>query len=168
MLKRIFIASCGFLLAAVCAFEFFLTPKASSPSVQVQISLRPLTESEVQGVGTEDIKNPSSADFRKLIINVDGEHLGSRDIRIPTVQDMTEALTDQVVWISHDARQDNLTEDHADYHLETVLFVRNLTERELKEKLRNLKVSVAYATDGGKQIVRRNYPLSAADGAVGS
>lgn len=160
MLKKIFMMSCGFLLAAACAFEFFLTPKALSPSVQVQISLRPLTEREYEGVGTDGIENPTAAYFKKLTIDVKGEHLGTRVINVPSVREITNVLTDGVVWFSRSSKQDNPDEDHAAYHLETVLFVRNLTEQELRDRLAPLQVDVSYTDAGSQKSVNRTYPLS--------
>jgi hypothetical protein len=133
----------------------------TEPKIDVQISLAPLTEPEYGEVGTYGIEDPTAADFKKLTIDVKGEHLGTRTIRVPSVREITDVLTDSVVWFSHDARQDNLNEDHAAYHLETVLFVRNLTEQELRDRLSPLQVDVSYM-DGGQKSVKRTYPLSQA------
>lgn len=132
-----------------------------APTVAVSISLRPVTAAEFAGIGTHGIKTPIPTDFQNLTIDVKGANLGKRIIQVPTAQELTDALTDQVVWFTNSGRQDNANENYVNYHVKLVLFTRNINEQMLNRKLRAFSVDVSYEDAGGKQ-VNRTYPLSQA------
>lgn len=130
-----------------------------APTVAVSISLRPVTAAEFAGIGTHGIKNPIPTDFQTLTIDVKGENLGKRIIQVPATSELTDALTDQVVWCTHSGRQDNVNENYVNYHEMLVLFTRNISKQVLDRKLGALFVGVSYEDANGKQ-VNRTYALS--------
>lgn len=136
-----------------------LSSSKSAPSVAVSISLRPLTSDEFSGVGTHGIVNATAADFQKLSVDVMGKNLGKRTIRVPTARELTDALSDQVVWFTHSTRQDNPGENHANYHMELVLFTRKTDKQMLNEKLKAFSIGVSYENADRKPVTRA-YPLA--------
>lgn len=137
------------------------TDTSSAPAVSVAISLRPVTATEFAGIGTHGITNPIPTDFQTLTIEVKGENLRKRAIQVPTARELTDALTNQVVWFTNSGRQDNANENYANYHLKLVLFTRNISKQLLNSKLSAFFVGVSYEDAGGKQ-VNRTYVLSEA------
>ena len=135
------------------------SPESAAPTVAVAISLQPVTAAEFAGIGTHGIKNPIPTDFQTLTVDVKGENLKKRTIQVPTASELTDALTDQVVWFTHSGRQDNANETYVNYHLKLVLFTRNISKQMLNRKLEAFFVGVSYEDAGGKQI-NRTYALS--------
>ncbi len=120
------------------------------PDIQVQASLKSLTEKEYTQVGTAGIEQPVIDDFKRLYIQIDAQNITNRTIYFPSVQEVSSLLTLDIYWYGNYTSQDNASEDFAYYCIDAVLYTRNTTLEEIRNKLNNLKIDISYENEQGK------------------
>lgn len=122
-----------------------------SPSV----ALRHLTEREYLEVGTSEIENPSIDDFRRLDLTLKVQGLADRKISFPEAQQIKDVLTRDVHWFSSSFSQNNSSGDFAHYSAESVVYIREIGENGLRDRLKNLNIDVAYTNQQGERVKQR-------------
>lgn len=125
-------------------FISFAHPSQSKTVITPKVSVSPLTEREYSYVGTREIKNPTIDDFRKLVITLNVEGLKQREITFPSIRDLQDLLTEDVLWFSSGLSQDSPNENFAQYVIESVVYTRNLTDEEFRNKLGALEITLYY------------------------
>jgi len=126
--------------------------------VSPSAALRHLTEKEYLEVGASGIENPSIDDFRRLDLTLKVEGLVDRKISFLEARQIKDVLTDDVYWFSSSFSQDNSFEDFAHYSTESVVYIREIGENGLRDRLRNLNINVAYTNQQGER-VEQSYNL---------
>jgi len=124
----------------------------AEPDIKVSVLLQDLTETEYLHVGTAEIENPVIDDFKKLIVRLDARGLENRNIRFPSIRDIDDLLTGDVVWFGSSESTDNPSEDVAYYLLETTLYTRNITAEEIRKKLSALNIDISYTDKQGDKV----------------
>ncbi|WP_083842141.1 M56 family metallopeptidase [Desulfosporosinus youngiae] len=120
--------------------------------------LRHLTEKEYLEVGTSEIENPSIDDFRRLDLTLKVQGLDDRKLSFPEDRQITDVLTPEVHWFSSSFSQDNSSENFAHYSAEIVVYIREIGENGLRDRLKNLNIDVAYTNQQGER-VEQSYNL---------
>ena len=142
---RLIIVLC--LTMLLFLISFMSTPSQSKIVIAPKVSISPLTEHEYSYVGTSEIKNPTIDDFKKLVITLNVEDLEQREITFPSIREVKDVLTREILWFSSGYSQDNPKEGFAQYGIESVIYTRNLTDEELRDKLRALEIKVSYKNE---------------------
>jgi beta-lactamase regulating signal transducer with metallopeptidase domain len=131
----------------------------NKPAIEVAVTLQDLTEAEYLKVGTGgEIANPTIHDFKKLTVRLDARGIQDRKISFPTMSDIQTRLTADVYWFGRSESQDNSSEDHAYYLVETTLYTRNITTEQIRDKLSSLQISLS-STDKQGNKVEKTYNL---------
>jgi beta-lactamase regulating signal transducer with metallopeptidase domain len=123
----------------------------SSANIINEVSLKGLSEKEYSETGTHGIENPTINDFKKLTLNFYAKGFNNRSINFPGDK-VYGLFTDTIVWYSHSMKQDNPSEDFAMYRYEFILFTRNITDEDLRDRLGNLSIEVSYTNDLGENV----------------
>ena len=120
--------------------------------VSPSAALRHLTDEEYLEVGTSKIENPSIDDFSRLDLTIKVQGLVDRKLSFPEVTQIKDVLTDKVYWFSSSSSQDNSSEDFAHYSAESVVYIREIGENGLRDRLKSLNMDVAYTNQQGERV----------------
>lgn len=126
--------------------------KEKKPELQLLVTLRDLTNKEYSDVGTSEIVNPTINDFKKLIFKLNIKNTKNRKITFPTQNKLSTLFSDDEYWFGGYRIQDNQSEDFAHYDNEIVLYTRNLTNAEIKSRLKSIKIGAVYTDEHGNKI----------------
>lgn len=118
-------------------------------------ALRHLTEREYLEVGTSEIENPSIDNFRRLDLTLKVQGLVDRKLSFPEITQIKDVLTDDVYWFSSSFSQNNSSEDFVHYSTEVVVYLREIGENGLRDRLKNLNMDVAYTNQQGDRVEQR-------------
>lgn len=117
-----------------------------------EVSLKNLNATEYEQVGTSGINNPTINDFKKLTISLEVQGIKERSISFPNPSQIKTLLNNNVYWFGSSFSQDNPGEDFASYRHEMVLYTRDVSNEELKNKFKGLNIEVSYRNEEGKTV----------------
>lgn len=73
-------------------------------------------------------------------------------VSFPSLNPIEALQTRNVVWFSNTSSQDNQSEDFAHYHHESVLYTRDITNEEIRGKLKSFNMDVSYRNEQGEMV----------------
>ncbi|QAA34427.1 M56 family metallopeptidase [Clostridium manihotivorum] len=137
--------------------------KNSGPQVNIIATLGGLTDEEYGEVGTKELKSASKDDFRKLYLKVEianAKNVSSKLLEVPESEDIVKPLnnSNNRFWFGPSSYQNNDSEDFATAERTPIIYYKGLSDDEVKELLKTIKIEVGWTNEDGSEY-RKEYLL---------
>lgn len=118
--------------------------------ISLTFNVSTLTEEEFKLVGTKGLENPTGNDFKNIEFKLEVDHSGkvsNRKIIVPSIKEIINSKYEDRYWFEESSRQDNESENFAEYSEKIVFYSNGLDEEEIKEMFKSAEVKVYWRTD---------------------
>ena len=151
---RKIISTIIFLLSTLLILTACGTEKVKDdPEISIKFKVSNLTDEEFQFVGTKELENASKDDFKNIEFSLDVKHsnnISNRKIIIPDFKNVVKSYDKKRYWFGEASRQDNSSENFAQYGNKIVFYSKGLDEQAIKNIFGESEVRVSWTTNSGK------------------
>ena len=143
-----------FLLSTLLILTACGTEKVKDdPEISIKFKVSNLTDEEFQFVGTKELETALKDDFKNIEFSLDVKHsnnISNRKIIIPDFKNVVKSYDKKRYWFGEASRQDNSSENFAQYGNKIVFYSKGLDEQAIKNIFSTSEVRVSWTTNSGK------------------
>jgi len=143
-----------FLLSTLLILTACGTEKVKDdPEISIKFKVSNLTDEEFQFVGTKELETALKDDFKNIEFSLDvknSNNISNRKIVIPDFKNVVKSYDKKRYWFGEASRQDNSSENFAQYGNKIVFYSKGLDEQAIKNIFGESEVRVSWTTNSGK------------------
>ena len=151
---RKIISTIIFLLSTLLILTACGTEKVKDdPEISIKFKVSNLTDEEFQFVGTKELETALKDDFKNIEFSLDvknSNNISNRKIVIPDFKNVVKSYDKKRYWFGEASRQDNSSENFAQYGNKIVFYSKGLDEQAIKNIFGESEVRVSWTTNSGK------------------
>lgn len=140
------------LLFLAVASTFISCQLYKKSDFQVSAACKTLTQDEFIDINTSGFNQPVITNFKKLTFKLDLYHAEDRKVTFPDMAAVKKLFSENDYCFGNYSTQDNKVEDFAHYNIEMVLYTGDLTETEIRDRLKSLKIGASYTDEQGRKV----------------
>ncbi|MDF2542119.1 MAG: hypothetical protein K0S47_1837 [Herbinix sp.] len=136
------------------AITMLMNPLHNEPKIILEASINTLNEDEKSYIGLGEDEDYDLNNFKGYHFKLYVENIEDRVIQVPDYVSIWNKGGEHIYWSGNSYKQDNTSEEFAQYGYDSTINTTNLDQEEIRELLNSESVRVEWSAKDGSREVR--------------